>query len=151
MIGPNRLRNVPYIYGNLTHESKIVNPVDSFLDSVPSVLVGFGLSGEEATLEAVLVVIVCGREEHLQSNRLWIESCFATRRTGPGAKSDKISESCFATRRTGPGQSRTRFLRVALQLEGQDLGLLFVLLHAKTRNQTYRPTNLYPTTQHFEG
>ena len=135
MIGPNRLRNVPYIYGNLTHESKIVNPVDSFLDSVPSVLVGFGLSGEEATLEAVLVVIVCGREEHLQSNRLWIESCFATRRTGPGAKSDKISEIG---------------LRVALQLEGQDLGLLFVLLHAKTRNQTYRPTNLYPTTQHFE-
>ncbi len=70
MVRPNWLGNVPHIYGNLTHESKIVNPVDSFLDSFPSVLVGFSLSGEEATLEAVLVVIVCGREEHL----LWIES-----------------------------------------------------------------------------
>jgi hypothetical protein len=64
VVGPNRLRNVPHMYGNLTHESKIVNPVDSFLDSVPGVVVGFGLGGEEATLEAVLVVIVSGREEH---------------------------------------------------------------------------------------
>jgi hypothetical protein len=78
VVRPIWLGNVPHIYGNLTHESKIVNPVDSFLDSVPSVLVGFGLGGEDATLEAVLVVIVSGRKEHLQSNRLRMFLWFGT-------------------------------------------------------------------------
>ena len=64
MIGPNRFGNIPHIYGNFTHESNIVNAVDSFLDSVPSVLVGFGLGGEETALEAVLGVIVSSGEEH---------------------------------------------------------------------------------------
>ena len=64
MVGPNRLRNVPYIYGNFTHESKIVNAVDSFLDSLSSICIGFLLGGEEAALEAVLGVIVSGGEEH---------------------------------------------------------------------------------------
>ena len=74
----HRIGDVPYIYRNLTHESKIVNAVDSFFDSVPSVFVGFGLGGEHATLKAKLIVIMSGREEHIQSNRLrlflWIES-----------------------------------------------------------------------------
>lgn len=70
MIGLHRPCDVPHIYGNLAHESEIVNPVDPFLDGVPSILGGFGLGGEEAALEAVPVVIVSGREEHLQ----WIAS-----------------------------------------------------------------------------
>lgn len=70
MIGPHRPCDVPHIYGNLAHESEIVDAVDPFLDSISSICVGFGLGGEEAALEAVPVVIVSGREEHLQ----WIAS-----------------------------------------------------------------------------
>ncbi len=69
MIGRNRFGNVPHIYGNFTHESNIVNAVDSFLDSISSICIGILLGGEEAALKAVLGVIVSGGEEH-QSSRL---------------------------------------------------------------------------------
>ena len=65
MIGRNRPGNVPHIYRNLAQESNIVNAVDSFLDSISSIGVGFLLGREHAALEAVLGVIVGGREEHL--------------------------------------------------------------------------------------
>ena len=64
MIGRNRFGNVPHIYGNFTHESNIVNAVDSFLDSISSICIGFFLGGEEAAFKAVLGVIVSGGEEH---------------------------------------------------------------------------------------
>tara|TARA_R110002153_G_scaffold193634_4_gene347027 strand:+ start:1032 stop:1430 length:399 start_codon:yes stop_codon:yes gene_type:complete len=64
MVRLYRFGNIPHIYGNFTHESKIVNAVDSFLDSLSSILIGFGLAGEHTALEAELVVIVSGGEEH---------------------------------------------------------------------------------------
>ena len=87
MIGRNRLGNVPHIYGNFAHESNIVNAVDSFLDSISSICVGFFLGGEEAALEAVLGVIVSGGEEHQSSHlRLVLSSPLEFEL---GAKSDK--------------------------------------------------------------
>ena len=64
MFGRNRLGNVPDIYRNFAHESNIVNPVDSFLDSISSIFIGFFLGVEYAALDTVLGAIVCGREEH---------------------------------------------------------------------------------------
>lgn len=70
MIRLHRLGDIPHMYGNLAHESNVVNAVDSFLDSLPSVLVGLGLGGEHTAFEAVLVVIMGGCEKHLP----WMES-----------------------------------------------------------------------------
>tara|TARA_R110001592_G_C13165382_1_gene749337 strand:- start:319 stop:564 length:246 start_codon:yes stop_codon:yes gene_type:complete len=64
VVGPCGTGDVPYIYGNCTHESKIVNAVDSFLDSISSICICFLLGGEDAAHEAVLGVIVSGGEEH---------------------------------------------------------------------------------------
>ena len=60
--------DIPHIYGNFTHESKIVNAVDSFFDSIPGISICFLLGGEEAALEAVLAVIVGGGKEHYSSH-----------------------------------------------------------------------------------
>tara|TARA_R110002072_G_scaffold3092_2_gene23158 strand:- start:182 stop:439 length:258 start_codon:yes stop_codon:yes gene_type:complete len=64
MVRLYRFGNIPHIYGNFTHESNIVNAMDSFLDSLSSIRIGFFLGGEHAALEAELVVIVSGGEEH---------------------------------------------------------------------------------------
>lgn len=70
--GMSRLGDVPHTYGNLTHERKIVNAVDSLLDSLSSIRVCFFLGGEEAAPDAALVGIVGGGEKH------WSISAFGT-------------------------------------------------------------------------
>lgn len=64
MIRLDRFGDIPYIYRNFTHESKIVDAVDSFLDSISSICIGVFLGVEDAPLKAVLIVIVSSGEEH---------------------------------------------------------------------------------------